>query len=483
LKLKYKIFLSISVILLVAIGSMVLLLEESFDRTFLAYVNNYEREAQNNLIANLGELHHLNGSWEFIQDNQDLWNEVVASNFARAKSTRDRNYETFPEQEIKTDPLLENGESTLSGRERRFYRRNVALIDATRRHVVGLENFELEGTEFKPITDNNRKNIVGFLAARPLVRILETPDIEFSNQQIRGFNIIAIVIAVLSFILTIPLARFLVTRINTIGNATRELALGNFDVRISDYANDEFGKLSNDFNQLAKFLEENEKARRQWIADISHELRTPLAILRGEMEAIQDKIRQLTPDSVENLHSEVINLDRLVNDLHELSMSDIGALSYHKQRINFLSILGQHVSIYHELFEDKHIKLETNWPEKKTIFVLADQDRIGQLFSNILTNSLRYTEENGQLEINVKEFSGSVLIQFNDSAPSVVDEDMIKLFDRLFRVDPSRSRITGGTGLGLAICKNIVEAHLGKITAAKSPHGGLQINIELPLAK
>ncbi|MGY8815607.1 MAG: ATP-binding protein [Gammaproteobacteria bacterium] len=483
MKLKYKIFLSISVILLAAIGSMVLLLEESFDRTFLAYVNNYEREAQNNLIANLGELYHLNGSWDFIRDNQDLWNEVVASNFARAKTTRDRNYEDLPEQEVKTDPLLENGESTLSGRERRFYRRNVALIDATRRHVIGLEDFELEETEFKPITDNNRRDIVGFLAARPLVRILETPDIEFSNQQIRGFNIIAIVIAILCFILSIPLARFLVTRINTLGNATRELALGNYGVRIPDFANDELGKLSNDFNQLARSLEKNEKARRQWIADISHELRTPLAILRGEIEAIQDKIRQLTPETVDNLHSEVINLDRLVNDLHELSMSDIGALSYHKQRINLISILGQHVSIYHESFEDKHIKLDTNWSEKKPIFVLADQDRIGQLFSNLLTNSLRYSEENGKLEINVKEIAGSVLIQFNDSAPSVADEDIIKLFDRLFRVDSSRSRVTGGTGLGLAICKNIIEAHLGEITAEKSPLGGLQINIKLPLAK
>jgi two-component system sensor histidine kinase BaeS len=462
---------------------MVLLLEESFDRTFLAYVNNYEREAQNNLIANLGELYHLNGSWDFIRDNQDLWNEVVASNFARAKTTRDRNYEDLPEQEVKTDPLLENGESTLSGRERRFYRRNVALIDATRRHVIGLEDFELEETEFKPITDNNRRDIVGFLAARPLVRILETPDIEFSNQQIRGFNIIAIVIAILCFILSIPLARFLVTRINTLGNATRELALGNYGVRIPDFANDELGKLSNDFNQLARSLEKNEKARRQWIADISHELRTPLAILRGEIEAIQDKIRQLTPETVDNLHSEVINLDRLVNDLHELSMSDIGALSYHKQRINLISILGQHVSIYHESFEDKHIKLDTNWSEKKPIFVLADQDRIGQLFSNLLTNSLRYSEENGKLEINVKEIAGSVLIQFNDSAPSVADEDIIKLFDRLFRVDSSRSRVTGGTGLGLAICKNIIEAHLGEITAEKSPLGGLQINIKLPLAK
>ena len=481
LQLKYKIFLSILVLLLAAIGSMVLLLQESFDRTFLQYVNEYEREAQNNLIANLGELYHLNGSWEFIRENQDLWNEVVASNFARAKTTRDRNYEEPPVQDIKIDPLLESGEQRLSGRERRFYRRNVALIDATRRHVVGLEDFELEGTEFKPITDNNRRDIVGFLAARPLVRILETPDIEFSNQQIYGLKIIPIAIAILTFILSIPLARYLVSRINTIADGTRELAIGNYGIRIPDDSNDELGKLSSDFNQLAVTLGENEKARFQWIADISHELRTPLSILRGEIEAIQDNVRELNPETIDNLYSEVVNLDRLVKDLYELSMSDIGALSYQKLEIDIMNILNQTISIFGEAFELKNIKLETNWKRELRYQVLADEDRIGQLFANLLTNSLRYTEENGKLEINVRQKTKSVEIEFNDSVPAVSDEDMPRLFDRLFRVESSRSRVTGGTGLGLAICKNIVEAHQGSISATSSPYGGLQIKIELPL--
>jgi two-component system, OmpR family, sensor histidine kinase BaeS len=481
IKLKYKIFLSISILLFAAIGSMVLLLEESFDRTFLAYVNNYEREAQGNLITNLGELYHLNGSWEFIRDNQDIWNDVVASNFARAKSTRSRNYENSPPEDLKTDPLLENGESGLSGREKRFYRRNVALLDSTRAHVVGLEDYELEGTEFKPITDYDGRDIVGFLAARPLVRILETPDIEFSNQQIRGFNMIAIGIALLAFILSFPLARYLVSRINTIAGGTRELALGNYGIRIPETSSDELGKLSSDFNQLAMALEENEKARCQWIADISHELRTPLSILRGEIEAIQDHVRQLTPETMDHIHGEVINLDRLVKDLYELSMSDIGALSYQKNRINIISVLAQSISIFSEAFEEKRIRLKTRFGVDENCNILGDRDRLGQLFSNLLTNSLRYTEENGKLEIKVSSNTHNVEIEFNDSAPSVSDEDMSKLFDRLYRVESSRSRVTGGTGLGLAISKNIVEAHQGTIIASKSPHGGLQIKIILPL--
>jgi len=114
--------------------------------------------------------------------------------------------------------------------------------------------------------------------------------------------------------------------------------------------------------------------------------------------------------------------------------------------------------------------------------VLADRERIGQLFSNLLRNSLRYTDAGGRLEIRVIEKNGFVEIQFNDSEPTVPVDDLPKLFDRLFRVEASRSRDTGGAGLGLAICKNIVEAHQGIIRAGKSEYNGLQILIELPLS-
>lgn len=474
-KLKYKIFLSITVLLLAAVGGMLYLLQESFDRSFLQYVNEYEREAQNNLIANLGEEYKLHGSWDALREDEDRWNELVVSNFARSTSRRQNNDDRKPNDILN----LEDPGRNISKRERRFYRSNVALLDADKQYVVGRVIEEPAVTEFKQIIVNT--HLVGYLAARPLLTVLESPDIEFSNQQIRGFNIIAIVIALLTFVLSIPLARYLVTRINTLATGTRELASGNYGIRIPNISNDELGKLSADFNVLARTLEENEKARCQWIADISHELRTPLAILRGEIEAIQDQVRKLTPETLDNLHSEVMNLDRLVKDLYELSMSDIGALSYQKQNINLLEILQQSVSIYSEEFERKNIRIVLVLPQR-SIQIHADRDRLGQLFSNLLTNSLRYTENGGKLEIKVIEKADLVEIQFNDTEPSVPDEEMPRLFDRLYRVESSRSRETGGTGLGLAICKNIVEAHQGTISAWRSPYDGLQITIELPLA-
>jgi len=474
-KLKYKIFLSITVLLVAAIGGMVFLLQQSFDRTFLQYVNEYEQKAQNNLIANLGQEYIDHGGWEVIRNDENHWNDLVVSNFARATSPVENNGDSSKPVDILN---LDDPTRNISKREKRFYRSNVALLDAKKRHVVGREIEQPDGTEFKPITVDSQ--VVGYLAARPLLTVLETPDIEFSKRQVHGLNIIAIVMTLLTLMLSIPLARYLVSRINTLATGTRELASGNYSVRIPDASNDELGKLSADFNVLARTLEENEKARCQWIADISHELRTPLAILRGEIEAIQDKVRVLTPETLDNLHSEVMNLDRLVKDLYELSMSDIGALSYQKQKINLLEILNQSISIYSEEFEKKNIRIETVMPEQGPLWIHADRDRLGQLFSNLLTNSLRYTESGGKLEIRVVDRSNQLEIQFNDTEPSVPDEEIPRLFDRLYRVESSRSRETGGTGLGLAICKNIVEAHQGTISAWRSPYDGLQITIELP---
>ena len=155
-------------------------------------------------------------------------------------------------------------------------------------------------------------------------------DLLFVEQQTKSFGIIAIIMLGISILLTFPITIHLLRPIKNLTQGTRDLIGGKYATRIPVVAKDELGLLSKDFNILAMTLDKNETARRQWIADISHELRTPLAVLRGEVEALQDGIREITSENIEPVHGEILHLQRLVNDLYELTMSDIGALTYKK---------------------------------------------------------------------------------------------------------------------------------------------------------
>jgi two-component system sensor histidine kinase BaeS len=225
-------------------------------------------------------------------------------------------------------------------------------------------------------------------------------------------------------------------------------------------------------------MEHNEEARRRWVADISHELRTPLTFLRSQVEAILDGVRQPTTESVKAVHNEIMRFTRLVDDLYQLSMSDVGAQTYRKDEVAVSEVIQQAVSIFSPDFSAKSIALHCEAIDNVTVF--GDAERLRQLFGNLLDNSLKYTDPGGELRIRVCKDSGRVMIDFQDSAPGVPETELEKLFERLYRLESSRSRATGGAGLGLAICRNIVEAHEGTILAKPSPLGGVWIRVNLP---
>jgi len=223
--------------------------------------------------------------------------------------------------------------------------------------------------------------------------------------------------------------------------------------------------------------------RQQWISDIAHELRTPLAILGGEVEALKDGVRQVNRDTLDSLHAEVRHLSKLVNDLHELSLADAGMLTMKKAPVDCAQVLNETLRLFERRFDQKRIAVENNMQHQYPIMVMGDADRLQQLFSNLMENNLRYTDSPGTLKIGHELIANRLLIFFEDSGPGVPEASLAKLFDRLYRVDKSRSRLQGGSGLGLSICKSIVTALGGEIRAANAAGGGLRIELELPLTE
>jgi len=505
LGIRYKLLLMLLLAITAVVGSMFALTRWSFDRGFSKYMVSLDKELNANLVEALAEEFAANGSWDGLRNNRARWLQIQAEGFMESGIGRlpPYAYQTrIPppdsgehRRQDFTMPLPPPGseaegaaaQKEFGGTLRPFPkmkflrgRSSVVVVDRDRNPVVG-DSRSRGSIEYFPIEVGG--TVEGYLGVAKRRRPGNMHDALFSRGQARSFTWIALVMAGVSLIIVLPLSHQLLKPIRRLSAATRELASGNFTARIPVDSGDELGALSRDFNTLARTLEENEAARRQWIADISHELRTPLAVLRGKVEAMQDGVHDLAPDRLGPLHAEVLNLGRLVDDLYQLSLSDLGALSYQKTLLDPGPVLQDSIEAFRREFDEKNIRVQVDSAGDGELRVFADRARLQQLFSNLLSNSLRYTDPGGELRVAMKPDGEAVTIDFQDTAPGVPEDQLSRLFDRLFRVDPSRSRSGGGSGLGLAICLNIVKAHDGSITTQASPLGGLRVTVTLPGAQ
>jgi len=252
--------------------------------------------------------------------------------------------------------------------------------------------------------------------------------------------------------------------------SAQSISDGNYQERVKLPANlqesqmDEIQRLSSGFNQMAASLERTEEMRKQLIADISHELRTPLTTIKGSIEGLIDGVLPAQNDTYEHILTEATRLQRLVDDLQELSRLEGGSFSLVLQNFPLQPFLEKLIRQFQPLFERKGVHLssdfQTNLGEIK-----ADPDRLNQILINLLTNGLNYTPENGNVTLSVQKTQTKIQFQVIDNGVGIAPEHLPHIFTRFYRADKSRSRTAGGSGIGLTITKHLVEAHGGSIQA------------------
>ncbi len=475
LRIKHRLFLAFFAATVLVVASMFVITKFSFERSLLRYVNTIEQEQLARLEESLKDSYDQHGSWDFLRNNRRAWMRLIASS-RHEKSSPTISPKEWDQRQADAPRRMRPPRKGPPPMHQMFEWR-ISLLDADRRPIFVPRNPTVP-TSYRPLVIRDRT--VGYLGLIPPRIIIDTHQQRFAHEQRRSMILISLVVAGAAALLSFPLSRRMVQRITTLAAATHRLTTGRYDIRVNATAGDELGQLARDFNSLAQTLESNEQLRRRWVADISHELRTPLAVLRGEIEAVQDGVRQLSSQTLDTLHGEVMRLERLVGDLYELSLSDIGAMQYRKTQIDLLEVLQQSLEAHRAQFAEKGLTLLPAPHRPAKLPMLGDPERLSQLFTNLLKNTLRYTDCGGQLRISIEVRDGWVQLNFQDSAPGVPEIALPRLFDRLYRVESSRSREHGGAGLGLALCKNIVEAHDGTIDARPSPLGGLWIAINLP---
>jgi two-component system sensor histidine kinase BaeS len=502
-RLTLKLFLVFVATVALVVVLMLLLLRWSFQRGFIDYLNQSDA-SQITIVVERLEAHYADyGSWDALQQRPRLWREITRPTVTDESPSYDFDRPPPPMGEGPEGPFAHNNSrpppppgsrgfpgrpSNNNGPDNRpplpanittlAIGPRLTLFNQKQQHIFG-RNLPFTQLNITPLKEGKR--VIGWLGLKPLTAPSQSRDIAFLQQQSGNLYLIAMVALIIAALVSLLLARRLLLPIRALATGARALSQGEYSSQVTVHSGDELGQLANDFNQLANTLAANESARRRWIADISHELRTPLSVLRGEIEALQDGVRPITPNALHSLHCEVGQLSKLVDDLYQLSLSDLGALDYHKQRLDLSELIAQVCNSYQPRFDSAGITLAYT-PANKPLWVMADAERIGQLLHNLLENTLRYTDSGGRIEITTLIDKQKIQLNLLDSAPGVDETALPHLFDALYRVESSRNRAKGGAGLGLAIVHNIVTAHQGHIEAKSSLLGGLWIRVTLPMA-
>lgn len=354
----------------------------------------------------------------------------------------------------------------------------VTLLDAQGAYLAGRAPGALPLAR-RPILHGGRT--VGYLAVTRSHQPSDALAYAFLAQLQDSLWQIALLAVALSALAAVLLARHFRRPIDRLAQGAGVLASGDFGVRLPQDRSDELGELARHFNALAERLAQAETARRQWVADTSHELRTPLAVLRAQLEAIQDGVRTATPDTIAAMLRQVLALNKLIDELYALARADVGELECRREPLDLWQLARHEMDGFAGRYATAGLTLDTG-PAPARTMVEADPDRMRQVLDNLFENSLRYTAGGGRVQLHASADATTLRLVLDDSAPGVPDGALARLAERFYRVDASRSRAHGGAGLGLALCRRLLEAQGGQLAFAHSPLGGLRATLSLPLA-
>jgi len=287
-----------------------------------------------------------------------------------------------------------------------------------------------------------------------------------------------------AFILSLFFSRGVIAPIHVMSLATQRIADGRYDERVQVNGNDELAQLAVYFNQMAEKLDEVESMRRRLIGDVSHELRTPLTAIKGSMEGLMDGILPATEETYQQVHAEAERLNRLVNDLQELSRVEARAYQLDIRPVDASTLVRTVTKRLSPHAESKRITLNFELAPDLP-HVLADEDRAVQVLTNLTGNALQYTPEGGRVTISAKRINSEIQFSIHDTGIGIPPEHLSHIFDRFYRVDKSRSRQSGGgSGIGLTIARAIVEAHGGRIWVESAGNEkGSVFTFTLPILK
>ncbi len=298
----------------------------------------------------------------------------------------------------------------------------------------------------------------------------------------RALLLTGLAAGVVGVLLVWLMSRRVLSPVRTLGTAAQKLGQGDLAQRVPTSVPGELGQLANTFNIMASNLQEAEKRRRNLVADVAHELRTPLSNIQGYLEAVKDGLLQPNSATIDIIHQQVLHLVSLVEDLRVLALAESGSLRLDYQSVAPGELLEQTAEAFRARAGTKGVELVLDLP-RQLPRVEMDRTRMTQVVGNLLENAILHSPEGSVVTISARAPDTETLrLAVADQGRGIEPEELPQIFDRFYRVDPSRARATGGSGLGLTIAKQLVEAHQGTIGVESKLGKGSCFYVELPLS-
>jgi len=304
------------------------------------------------------------------------------------------------------------------------------------------------------------------------------PEADFRANVQRAIIFSAAGATGLALLLGFVLARRMTQPLRELTGATQAVAQGALGNQVSVRSRDEIGDLAASFNRMSSDLARASTLRRQMTADIAHDLRTPLSVLLGYTEALRDGKLPPEQEIFDTMHIEAQHLQRLIDDLRTLSLTDAGELPLARQPTAPSTLLERSAAAYRALADEHGIRLDVS-ADPTLPPVNVDSERMAQVLGNLIGNAVRFTPRGGSIRLRAAANNGQAVLEVADTGSGIEAKDLPHIFDRFYRADASRQH-DGSSGLGLAIAKGIVEAHGGTIAASSAPNQGTTFTIKLP---
>ena len=276
----------------------------------------------------------------------------------------------------------------------------------------------------------------------------------------------------LGFTVSVVLSRSVTRPILQLSEAAQAIGRRDLTYRVQTRGSQELQDLAQSFNRMAEQLEHAEVTRRNLTADVAHELRTPLAVLDGNLRAMLDGVHPLNDEEIALLYEQTHHLNRLVEDLRQLSLADADQLSLNLQQVDLTHLVKETAAHFDLAAQEQGIQLTTEL-EEPLLHPRLDENRLRQVLHNLLSNAFRFTPRGGKVTVSAKLHSAdnALEISVTDDGAGISPEELPHIFDRFYHTQETASRDRGGTGLGLAIVKAIVEAHGGTVSATSAGLG------------